>query len=264
MQCKTKRCKTMSIKRVLIPDTTFDGEAIRTAFQCLLGVMTEDPGIRRCLLYIPTKGNIQSTTLEQVLGGKVSKQLSDGIELRLGEGAVRLETNRTFKSYTPGDAVVVVYADQKMMDAVDLNRPLKAVICVPHRPEAVDGWKRTWNPISPGGKQEEALLIGNPVVEAALVSMTGRINLGHRVLHPSDTEAVKDAFRILRTHRQTEEPANIRAWCIKHGWHAGAADEAMKHAAKAFGLRSKPSVSGSHWASDIYEKWVKAAAGTAV
>ena len=32
----------MSIKRVLIPDTTFDGDAIRTAFQCLLGVMAED------------------------------------------------------------------------------------------------------------------------------------------------------------------------------------------------------------------------------
>lgn len=263
MKCKTKRCKTMSIKRVLIPDTTFDGDAIRTAFQCLLGVMAEDPGIRRCLLYIPTKGNIQSTTLEQVLGGKASKLLSDGNELRLGDGAVRLETIRTFKPYTPGDAAVVVYADQKMMDAVDSNRSLKVVICVPHLPDLVNDWKRTWNPISPGGMQEEVRLIGNPVVESALISMTGRVNLGHRILNPSDAEAVKDAFRILRARRQTEEPANIRAWCIKHGWHAGAADEAMKHAAKAFSLRSRPNASGSHWASDIYEKWVKAAAGTA-
>lgn len=250
----------MSIKRVLIPDTTFDGDAIRTAFQCLLGVMAEDPSIKRCLLYIPTKGNIQSTTLEQALGAKTLKLLSDGNELRIGEGAVRLETIRTFKPYSPGDAVVVVYADQKMMDAVDSNRSLKAVICVPHLPDAVDSWKRTWNPISPGGKQEEARLISNPIVEAALASLTGRINLSHRALHSSDTGAVKDAFRILRAHRQTEDPANIRAWCIKHGWHAGAADEAMKYAAKAFSLRSKPSVQGAHWASDIYEQWQKKAA----
>lgn len=250
----------MSIKRVLIPDTTFDGDAIRTAFQCLLGVMAEDPSIKRCLLYIPTKGNIQSTTLEQALGAKALKLLSDGNELRIGEGAVRLETIRTFKPYSPGDAVVVVYADQKMMDAVDSNRSLKAVICVPHLPDAVDSWKRTWNPISPGGKQEEVRLISNPIVEAALASLTGRINLSHRALHSSDTGAVKDAFRILRAHRQTEDPANIRAWCIKQGWHADTADIAMKYAANAFALRSKPSILGTNWASDIYQQWEKKAA----
>lgn len=256
---KINRYETLSTKRILIPDTTFDGSAIRTALQCLAGVIAEDAGIRRCLLFIPTKGSIQSTTLELVLGSKASKLLNDGKAVRIGEGALRLETIRTFKSYTPGDAIITVYADQKMMDAIDSNRYLKAVICVPHLPEAVDDWKRTWNPLLPGGKQEEVRLIGNPVVEAALASMTARINLSHRILHSSDTEAVKDAFRILRAHRQTEDPANIRAWCIKHGWHAGAADEAMKYAAKAFALRSKPNVQGSHWASDIYEKWVKAA-----
>lgn len=250
----------MSTKRVLIPDTTFDGGAIRTAFQCLVRIVAEDAGIRRCLLFIPAKGNIQSTTLEQVLGSKVSKMLSDGKEVRLGEGALRLETIRTFRAYAPGDAVIAIYADQKMMDAIDSHRSLKAVICVPRLREAVDDWKRTWNPILPGGTQEEVRLIGNPVVEAALASMTGRINLSHRVLHPSDTEAVKDAFRILRAHRQSEDPANIRAWCIKHGWHAGAADEAMKYAAKASAPRSKPSVQEAHWASDIYEQWEKKAA----
>lgn len=255
----------MSTKRILIPDTAFDGGAIRTAFQCLVCVMAEDVGIRRCLLFIPAKRNIQSTTLEQVLGSKDSKILSDGKEVRLGEGALRLETIKTFRPYAPGDAVIAIYADQKMMDAIDSNRSLKAVICVPHVPGAVDDWKRTWNPILPGDRQEEVRLIGNPVVEAALASMTRRINLGHRVLHPSDTEAVKDAFRILRAHRQTEDPVNIRGWCIKHDWHAGAADEAMRYAAKAFALRSKPSVQGAHWAPDIYDQWErKAAAGKAM
>lgn len=253
----------MSTKRILIPDTTFDGGGIRTAFQCLACVMEENASIRRSLLLIPAKGNVQSTTLKHVLGEKVSKLLIQGDEVRLKEGALRLETIKTFKPYTQADAVIAVYADQKMMDDVDSNRSLKLIICVPHLPDAVNNWKRAWNPLMLGGNQEEEQLIGNPVVEAALTSMTGRINLSHRVLHPSDTEAVKDAFRILRAHRQTEDPANIRAWCIKHGWHAGAADEAMKYAAKAFALRSKPSVQGAHWASDIYEQWEKkAAAGT--
>lgn len=166
------RCETMSTKRIQIPDTTFDGGAMRTAFQCLVCVMAEDVGIRRCLLFIPAKGNIRSTTLEQVLGSKDSKILSDGKEVRLGEGALRLETIKTFRPYAPGDAVIAIYADQKMMDAIDSNRSLKAVICVPHLPEAVDDWKRTWNPILLGNTQEEVRLIGGRRGGAGLYDQT--------------------------------------------------------------------------------------------
>lgn len=256
---RTQKDNAMPIKRVLIPDTTFDGEAIRTAFQALIGVIESDPTIRQCVLYAQVKENLRFTTLEQALGEKPSKALRENKQVRLGEGVLRLETDRTFKSYTPCDAVIVVYADQKMMDKVDSNRAPKLVICVPHLPDAVDSWKHTWNPITPGSKQQDVDLISNKVVEAALASMTHRINLSQQILGPLDQEAVKDAFRILRAHRQTEDPSNIRAWCIKHGWHAKAADEAVKYATKAFGLRSKPSGFGSHWAANIYEQWAKAA-----
>jgi hypothetical protein len=248
----------MTTKRILIPDATFDGSAIREAFQMLLDVMAENKDVRRCVLYIPTKGNIQATTLQQVVGEKNAKLLRDGKEVRIGDGALRLETAKTFKSHSPGDAVIAVYADQQMMDDIDSNKALKAVVCVPHSPNAVDEWKRTWNPTILGETREDARLIDNRVVEVALTSMTKRINLGHSVLHPSDAEAVKDAFRILRAHQQTEDPANIRAWCIKNGWNPGAADEAKKHATKAFTMRSKPSGFGSQWASNIYERWVQA------
>lgn len=259
---RTQKDKAMPVKRVLIPDTTFDGEAILTAFQALLGVIESDPAIRQCVLYVPVKENLRFTTLEQALGEKTSKALRENKQVRLGEGVLRLETDRTFKSYTPCDTVIVVYADQKMMDKVDSNRAPKLVICVPHLPDAVDSWKHTWNPITPDGKQQDVDLIGNKVVEAALASITQHINLGNQVLRSSDEEAVKDAFRILRAHRQTEDPANIRAWCIKHGWHAKAADEAVKHATKAFGLRSKPNGFGSHWAANIYEQWAEIASTT--
>lgn len=259
MVCTSKDEAMQQVKRVLIPDETFDGEAIRTAFQVLLGVIEDDSSIKNCLLYVPGKANLQGTTLENILRSKPSKQLRDNHAVALGTASLTLETDKTLKSYTKADAALVVYADQKMMDKVDSNKSLKLVICVPHIPDAVDAWKRTWNPITPGSNQQEMDLISNKVVEAALVSITARINLGHQTIGPLDEDAVKDAFRILRAHRQTEDPANIRAWCIKHGWHAKAADEAVKHATKTFGLASGPSSYGKHWASDIYEKWVKAA-----
>lgn len=40
------------------------------------------------------------------------------------------------------------------------------------------------------------------------------------------------------------------------------AAEPLEYAAKAFALRTKPNAQGAHWASNIYEQWVKSAAGT--
>lgn len=249
----------MQVKRVLIPDETSSGEAIRTALQVLIRAVEDDPSIKNCLLYIPVKGNLQGTTLESILGSKLSRQLRDNQVIPIRTASLKLETDVAFKSYTKADAVLVVYADQKMMDKVDSNKSLKLVICVPHIPDAVDNWKRTWNPITPGGNQQDEDLISNKVVEAALASITQHINLANLVLGKLDEETVKDAFRILRAHRQKEDPTNIRAWCIKHGWQPKAADEAAKHATKAFNLASKPSSYGTHWAPDIYERWAKAA-----
>jgi len=250
----------MTTKRVLIPDDSFDGFAILKALQELLREIQQDPALRQCVLYIPTKGALQGTTLEGTLGTKDSKTLLSNKRLPLESGSLRLETNASFKGYTPCDAVVVIYADQKMMDKVDSNPHPKLVICVPRLLEAVDSWKRSWGLITPDKPQEDFELINNKVVEAALLSMTSRINLGNHVLSSLDQESVKDAFRILRAHHQTEDPGNIRAWCIRHGWHAKAADEAVRYATKSFGLASKPSQYGRHWAIDIYERWIESVA----
>lgn len=246
----------METKRVLIPDEDYDGLAIKTALQLLAGLASEDEGIKDCILLIPVKANIQHTTLSAVLGESASKALSSGKSLKLGSCFLRLETARSFKRYAKGDAILVVYADQKMMDSVDSNGNFKVIVSVPRMPEAVEEWERTWNPIVPGQQSAKIHLVRNKIVEAALESITSRINLANRILNPRDEEAVKDAFRILRAHNQAEDPKNIRAWCMKNGWDSKGADEAMKHATKAFNLKSKPSKRGAHWASDIYEQWV--------
>lgn len=245
----------MDIRRVFIPDDKFDGAAIKTALQLLAGLANDDKSIKECVLFIPAKANLQHTTLSAVLGENATQMLNSGKPVRLGTCSLRLETTRSFKSYTRADVVLVVYADQRMMDAVDSNGSFKTVICVPHAPDAVEEWERTWSPIVRGQQQTATALIENPVVEAALESITSRINLANRILNPRDEEAVKDAFRILRAHNQIEDPKNIRAWCIKNGWDSEGADEALKHATKAFNLKSKPSQYGQHWADSIYVQW---------
>jgi len=247
----------MEIKRILIPDENYDGAAINTALQLLGGLIAQDDDIRECVLLIPVKANIQGTTLSAVLGDNVSKALHKGQSLKLGTGNLRLETSRSFSRLTKGHAILVVYANQKMMDVVDSNNNFKHVISVPESYEDVKEWARTWSPIVPGEEPNETRIIDNKVIEAALKSITSSINLSNRILNPRDKEAVNDAFRILKANSQYEDPVNIRAWCIKNGWDSKGADEAMKLANKAFSLKSKPSKYGHHWADNVYQKWLK-------
>ena len=249
----------MNTSRILVPDDNFDGAAIRKALQILNHLSVENSGIRECILLIPIKGNLRHTTLEQVLGEKVSKDLAGGKTVMLGKCKLSLETERTYKNYAACDAVVVVYANQKLMDAVDSARGLHLIISVPEMEDSVSKWIKTWSPLIPGRETPQDEIVDNPIVRAALESITSRINLGNRILNPRDKEAVEDAFRILRANDQSTDSGNIRAWCIRNGWDPKGADEAEKYAVKAFGLKSKPSAFGSQWADDIYSKWVKKA-----
>ncbi len=244
-------------QRILITDDSHDGRGIKRAFQELAGHIERNNDIRECILCVPAKGNIQGTTLTGVLGEKVSKLLAKNETIQYGSGSIRLETMRSLKPYNRADAILVVYADNKMMDVVDDNKYAKLIIAVPFINEDIAEWKRTWNPSTTNGNSDDDKLIQDSMVEAALIAMTKIINLGNNCLNPRDEEAVKDAFRILRTHGHNEAPNNIRAWCIRNGWPAKAADDAMKQASKVFSLRSKPNIKRTIFADDIYEKWEK-------
>lgn len=243
---------------ILIPGNPNDQETILLGFQCLNKLAEDNPDIQDCVLFVATKANMNHTSLSMVLGESSTKSLDKGHTKSFRNFRIRLETLRTMRGYTQADAVLAVYADPKMMDVLDTNKGLKAIVAIPYAPSAIDEWKHTWNPSTPSDTSdtsEQTQLIQDPVVEKALSSLTTRVNLGHASLHPLDQEATKDAFRILRSHKHYEEPSNIRAWCIRNGWNPKAATEVAAHAQKAFALRSKPKGVGAHWASNIYEIW---------
>ncbi len=252
----------METKRVLIPDDGFEGVAIGSSLQLILGRMTEGKGIKDCIIMVPSKGHLQNTVLSKVLRmafrDKGAQALIKAGQLCLQEGKFQIETVRTIKSYSRADAIIVVYADQEMMDKVDSNKNFQIVIAIPCLEESIADWKRTWSPLMVGEKQgSQASLISNPVLEEALETLTFLANLSNSVLTSTDKDATIEVFRILRANNQSEELKNIRAWCIKNGWNSKAADEVVKHAAKAFGLKSKPQ-NKRLLAPDIYQQWVDA------
>jgi len=244
------------MKRYLIPDYGWE-DSIKLGLEILFEEIENDPNLNDIKLLVPTRNNMKHTSIETVLGEKRCKTLLDGKNLSLTQGkTITLDTTKTISHFIPLDAILVVYADQNMMDIVDSIPNLKLVISVSRSPTALNNWKSTWNPIIPGeeSKNEESLL-KNKIVEVALTSVTIRINLSNSVLNPRDESCVKDTLYILRANNQFEDPVNLRNWAIRNNWQPKAADELMKYAERIFTMSSKPRKYGQEWRDDIYDYW---------
>ena len=247
-------------KRILVPGDDLNHEAIGNAIAIGIELSKKEAGdVDGVVIFIPSKGQIRHTSLETVLGEKIAGSLHKGNEVELHSNiSLRAETIRTFRSTYERDIVVAVYADQKMMDQLDGMSNLHAIIAVPHLPNALDDWAKTWSPSILGEQpSKESKIVNDAIIESALSSLTNTINLSHTILNPRDKEHADNTIRVLRRKKHTEDSSNIRAWAIKNGWHPKAADELEKLWVKIFNLKNTPKVKDSIQAKRSYEYWVE-------
>jgi hypothetical protein len=191
------------------------------------------------------------------LGDSDAKILRAGGKTKLPGGTpMRLETINTLKSVPSPSVLIAIYSDQKMLDQVDAMVGLLGIVAVPHIPEALNRWEKTWSPIIHGAvTQNPPKLIDDPIVEQALVSLTTTINLSHSLLNPRDKQAADRTLRILRANGHAADPANLRAWATKNGWHPKAAKELEGLASKPWSLKSKPQLPDPDSAKGTYNYW---------
>lgn len=243
------------IQRYLIPANGPEVEPIENGLALLAKLCENLESPTNAILLIPTKGNIQGTTLETALGTNISKALLKGELVRLpGDGNLRLETERTFRDSWTSDIIFGVYVNKKMLDQIDRAKNSAAVIVVPYIMEEVVEWRRTWNPQVLGESQVPLeILIENPVVEEALKMLTGIVNLSTGLLHPSDKAAAVELFRLLYKNQELCDPDSIRAWALRNDWTPKGADQ-LKGVAQAI-LDRKPIRGGQypHWSPNIIE-----------
>jgi len=244
--------------RVLIPNDDQSVDAISLAFSYANEICKVSQGtIQEVILFVPGKDSVKFTTLSSALGERNAKILHDGGVVSLPSGIpIRLETIRTLRWVTKPSVLISVYSDQKMLDQVDATKNLFGIVAVPHIPEALERWQKTWSPeVHGAAKQSVQTLIGDLIVEQALISLTHSINLSHSLLNPRDKEHTDRTLRILRTNGHAEKPENLRSWAIKNGWHPKAAEELEKLAVKVLALKSKPRLSDPYVAKTTYDYW---------
>ena len=248
----------METIRILIPGDDQSVNAISLVFSYTNAICKLSKGaVQEAILFVPGKTSVKFTTLSAALGERYAKTLHGGGTVALPSGIpMRLETVRTLRWATKPSVLIAVYSDQKMLDQVDSVKNLFGVVAVPHIPEALEKWEKTWSPTIHGGpKQPAQKLIVDPIVEQALISLTHSINLSHSLLNPRDKDHADRTLRILRVNNHVESSENLRSWAVKNGWHPKAADELEKLATKVQSLKSKPRLSDPEVAKKTYEHW---------
>jgi hypothetical protein len=195
-----------------------------------------------------------------VIGEKFAKAIRSGKSVRfIGDCRVRLETPSTLKRTNEIQGLLAFYADKKMLDAVDAVSEARLTVVVPWTmDDDIASWRKTWNPTIVGEDEKPAeRIVENPVVAAALSSLTVRVNLSTGILHPSDHAAATDLFHILKKNKVPFVPGDVRAWCVRSGWQPKFADDVQRVAEQALRSKSTPRGTGSSWAANIFEQWSK-------
>ncbi|MBX3562613.1 MAG: hypothetical protein KF780_12480 [Sphingomonas sp.] len=242
--------------RVLIPGDSQQSEALglALAYAQEIAKKADAPNV---LLVTHTKDQLRHTGLAANLGENAAKALLAGRGVSLSSGAILRHGTLATLRYSSGNPVVIAYyADDKLLDFVDGLAGVKGVVAVPWVPGEADQWRERWTPIVHGEeKQAPAAILDDPVVETALRSVSGIINLSHSLLQSRDREWVDDVLRILRAKGHSLDAAKIRNWAIRNGWKPGAADDLAKLVRKIAGMKTRPRLAAIPNAADRYARW---------
>jgi len=229
-----------------------DDDALREGFAWLWREAEDSVGI----VFVPTLGTAEN--LVPGLSASEVRQLKANRQLRKGLAAIELTTART-RGRIAGRPVLAVWADDSQL--ADIERSQPAAICViPWRRDDVDAWREAYGPQDMRtGKAVPQVGISNPVVEAAMRTLTMLVNLSTGLSHPSDKAAAVHTFQILRGAGETYSPDEVRAWAAANGWglaHAAELEVVARGVAEGRSFRVQP----SGFRNDIIDQWREDAA----
>jgi len=244
--------------RLVIPIDSDDVDAWSFAVGYAEAIGTQaQPNAKEYVLLTHGKQQLKHTSLARHMGDAAAKALLANRTVGLPQGnQLRHATMQTLGGYARGAVIVAYYADEKMLEMLDGIEGLVGIVAVPDLPDRIDGWIARWNAAVHGQQPSApAVLISDPVVEKALSSLSGWINLSHNIMNPRDKDHADETLRILRAKGHVFEPGKMKSWAIRNGWKPGAADELAKLATRIGALQTKPSLGKYHDPQWRYDRW---------
>lgn len=210
-------------------------------------------------IFVPALSSARD--LSGALGQAVAGQLGRDRSARINGITFTLVTDRGHQSWS--GPVLAVWADDRQVSR--LERPASPGICVvPWNPEDISDYKARRRPLElrsqerAGGDDP----VSNPVVAAALDSLTNLVNLSSGISHPLDKPKAVWTFKLLRDAGETFTPDEIRAGASHRGWRSDHAADLADVAQKV--LDRRPVRGGKNpLRADAVERWRAEANGSA-
>jgi hypothetical protein len=110
--------------------------------------------------------------------------------------------------------------------------------------------------VQTGRRAHNEDLVGNTVLQAALVDLTAIVNVTTGITHPSDKAAAVQLFEVLRAGGVPFDPAEVKAFAVRHGWEPRHARDLASVAQRiSEGKRVQTGRAGKMWSESILEKW---------
>ncbi|MDX6768926.1 MAG: hypothetical protein SF051_05295 [Elusimicrobiota bacterium] len=248
-------------KSLFIRSYGSDVETLKKGLVWLGRLAESDPAKRKAAIAVYTKGQLSGTTIETVLGTPACKALAKGQTVGFGKATLSLITARE-RIYSWNGPILAAYPPKKLLDALDDVTGVTDLMVIPWTMEEIDFWVKAWSAEELGStapKPERPSL--DPVVVAALKTLTDTVNLSTGITHPSDKMAALDTFRILVGHGVAYHPSAVRAWLVgQGGWSPRDADAVQEIAqgyldGKRFRGHGQP-----FWGDNIINSWREEAA----
>ncbi|HTM81571.1 hypothetical protein [Asticcacaulis sp.] len=250
--------KNTNLIRVVIPTSEAESDDWNLAIAYADKIATDPAnGIKEVLLFVSSKRQLEKGALGRVAGERVAKTLHDKGRVTLSCGiSMRAETLATLPFASNGTLVLGFWVDENMMEKVDGMTGISAVVAYPWLEDGIDKWIKIWAPHIHGQVQTPSPpLLSDPVIVAALTSLTTCVNLSNTGLHGHYADQAERTLRILRAKNHLLEPDNIKLWAVKHGWHPNMAADLQKKAKKVAELKAKPSLRSLEGAAATYDYW---------
>ncbi len=218
--------------------------------------ISEDSSLTKACLLLPQKSNIDLIHWPEGFPKDVARVLKKGDPVRIAPTAqLTLATKLAKSALHSADGLVAVYADD-MFQLIDEQERPRIVIVVPFVNAKAEQWRKTWNPAVPGQRALAAPEdVRNPIVWAALSSLSSAVNLSTGLTHPRDAETTKETLLILRRSNEWESPDGLQMWALRNGWTAAGAAALCELARKIESGRGYQPPRAFHWASNIIDIW---------
>lgn len=210
-----------------VPDNAI--KALAASLKC-----AQETGTGLIHLIVPAKSSFSGTVISDLFTKAATSSLLKGDVVSLKDGvSIKLESPDTAKKLNNISVAFAAYISGKDMRSVDSLNNVNGIVFLPWISEVGEGWQQSWRAEVFGEKLPEDELNLHPDLEAALNSLTTRINLSTGFSHPSDLNAAKEMFRTLNDGAIPYEPSDMRSWALRNGWRPDFAEDLYELAQKS-------------------------------